>query len=73
MFPSKSSIDNGRCPPLFTGIRKLYPKDYELMKQDEQILGFTLDNKHNLDTFIGDAQSCFYYGDAPAIHSLITG
>lgn len=60
-------------PPLFAGIRELYPEDYELLKRDENILGFTLDNKKDLDAFVGDAKSCVYHGDASAIHSLITG
>lgn len=60
-------------PPLFAGIRELYPEDYELLKQDERILEFTLDNKCDLDTFVGDARSCLYHGDTAAIHSLITG
>ena len=36
-------------------------------------MGFTLDNKCDLDTFVGDAQSCICHGDRAAIHSLITG
>lgn len=60
-------------PKLFAGIRELYPEDFELLKQDEQILGFTLDNKCDLNTFIGDVKPCVYYGDSAAIHSLITG
>ena len=60
-------------PPLFAGIRELYPDDYELLKQDERILGFTLDNKSDLDTFVGPAKSCVYHGDEAAIHSLVTG
>lgn len=60
-------------PKLFAGIRELYPEDYELLKRDEQILGFTLDNKCDLDTFVGDAESCVYRGDAEALRSLITG
>lgn len=60
-------------PTLFAGIRELYPEDYELLKRDEQILGFTIDNKCDLDTFVGGAQSCVYHGDTAAIHSLITG
>lgn len=60
-------------PPLFAGIRELYPEDYELLKQDERILGFTLDNKSDLDTFVGEAKSCVYHGDEAAIHSLVTG
>lgn len=60
-------------PKLFAGIRELYPEDFELLKQDEQILGFTLDNKCDLNTFIGDTKPCIYYEDLAAIHSLITG
>ena len=60
-------------PPLFAEIRELYPEDYELLKQDERILGFTLDNKSDLDTFVGAAKSCVYHGDEAAIHSLVTG
>lgn len=60
-------------PKLFAGIRELYPEDFELLKQDEQILGFTLDNKCDLDTFVGDTKPCIYYEDSAAIHSLITG
>ncbi|RKJ46538.1 hypothetical protein D7X98_04055 [bacterium 1XD8-76] len=60
-------------PKLFAGIRELYPEEYAALRQDEIILGFTLDNKCDLDTFVGDAQSCVYRGDNRAIHSLVTG
>lgn len=60
-------------PPLFAGIKELMPEEYETLKQDEQILGFTIDNKMDLDTFVGKAKSCVYHGDEEAIHSLITG
>lgn len=60
-------------PTLFAGIKELYPAEFELLKKDEQILGFTLDNKCDLETFIGGAQSCLYKGDEAAIHSLLTG
>lgn len=60
-------------PKLFAGIRELYPEEYALLKQDEQILGFTLDNKCDLDTFVGNAPSCVYHGDDQAIRSLVTG
>lgn len=43
------------------------------MRQDEKILGFTLDNKCNLDEFVGAADSCVYHGDREAIRSLVTG
>lgn len=60
-------------PKLFAGIRELYPEEYELLKEDEKILGFTLDNKRDLETYVGDAKSCVYHGDKRAIHNLITG
>lgn len=60
-------------PKLFAGFKELYPEEFELLKQDEQILGFTLDNKCDLETFINGAESCVYRGDRNAIHSLVTG
>lgn len=60
-------------PPLFAGIREIMPEEYELLKQDEKILGFTLDNKKDLDSFVGDAESCVYHGDKEALHSLVSG
>lgn len=60
-------------PALFAGIRELYPDEYEKLKQDEIILGFTLDNKCDLDTFVNGAKSCVYWGDEAAIHSLLSG
>ena len=60
-------------PKLFAGIKELYPEEYEQLKQDEHVLGFTLDNKCDLDTFVGDAKSCVYHGDKQAIHSLVSG
>jgi 3'-phosphoadenosine 5'-phosphosulfate sulfotransferase (PAPS reductase)/FAD synthetase len=60
-------------PSLFAGIRELYPEDFKQLQQDERILGFTLDNKCDLDTFIGNAKSCVYHGDPAAVQSLLTG
>lgn len=60
-------------PSLFAGIRELYPQEFKLLQQDEKVLGFTLDNKCDLDTFIGNAVSCVYHGDQAAIHSILTG
>lgn len=60
-------------PSLFAGIREIYPEEYAKLKQDEIILGFTLDNKCDLDMYVGNAKSCVYHGDEKAIHSLITG
>ena len=44
-------------PQLFAGIRELYPKEYALLCQDEKVLGFTLDNHCDLETYIGSADS----------------
>lgn len=60
-------------PQLFAGIRELYPKEYALLRQDEKVLGFTLDNHCDLETYIGSADSCVYHGDKEAIQSLLTG
>ena len=60
-------------PQLFDGIRELYPKEYALLCQDEKVLGFTLDNHCDLETYIGSADSCVYHGDKEAIQSLLTG
>lgn len=60
-------------PKLFAGIWELYPQEYEQLRQDEKILGFTLDNQGDLDTFVEDAKSCVYHGDESALQSLITG
>lgn len=60
-------------PSHFAGIKELYPEEYELLKQDELILKFTIDNTQDLDTYVGCAKSCVYHGDKEALHSLITG
>lgn len=60
-------------PKLFAGIREIYPNEFRKLKNDEEILGFTLDNKCDLETFVGDAESCVYHGDDKALRSLVTG
>ena len=60
-------------PKLFKGYKELYPEEFELLRRDEDILGFTLDNKKNLDEFIGNAESCVYAGDQKAMNSILTG
>lgn len=60
-------------PELFAGFKELYPEEFEEMKNDEITLGFTLDNKCDLETYIAGAKSCLYTGDKEAIRSLITG
>ena len=60
-------------PSLFAGIREIYPAEYEALKQDERILGFTLDNKKCLDDFVGNAESCVYWKDRAAVRAIQTG
>lgn len=60
-------------PSLFAGIREIYPEEYEALRQDEKILGFTLDNKKCLDDFVGKAESCVYWKDKAAVRSVRTG
>lgn len=60
-------------PRLFAGYKVLYPEEWELMKADEIHLGFTLDNKCDLETFVGNAEPCVCWEDKEAIRSLITG
>lgn len=60
-------------PSLFAGIKEIYPREYEELRQDEKILGFTLDNKKCLDDFVGNAKSCIYWQDKSAVHSIRTG
>lgn len=60
-------------PRLFAGFKELFPDDFAALRHDEEILGFTLDNKKNLDDFVGDAESCVYHGDANAMYSILTG
>ena len=60
-------------PTLWAGIRELFPEDYEAFRQDEIRLGFTLDTKMDLDTFVGEAPSCVCHDDPKALHQLVTG
>jgi 3'-phosphoadenosine 5'-phosphosulfate sulfotransferase (PAPS reductase)/FAD synthetase len=60
-------------PRLFAGVKELFPNDYASLRHDEEVLGFTLDNKKNLDEFIGDTPSCVCWNDKKAIHSILTG
>jgi len=60
-------------PCHWAGIKELFPEIYEAFRQDEIRLGFTLDNKKNLDEYVGSAESCVYRGDPKALHQLVTG
>ena len=46
--------------------------EVEAVKRDEETLGFTLDNKKDLETYIGSAESCVYW-DQEAIEEIKTG
>lgn len=60
-------------PTLWAGIRELFPTEYEAFRQDEIRLGFTLDTKVDLDTFVGDAPSCVCHDNPRALHQLVSG
>lgn len=60
-------------PCHWAGIRELFPEEYEKVRQDEIRLGFTLDYKKDLDSYVGDAKSCVYRGNPIAINQLVTG
>ena len=59
-------------PEHWAGIRQLFPEDFAALCEDERRLGFTLDNKMDLEAFVGDAVSCVY-PDSEAIRQLVTG
>ena len=60
-------------PRLFAGFRELFPDDFAELQHDEEVLGFTLDNKKNLNDFVGCTESCVCWDDKAAIHSILTG
>lgn len=60
-------------PKHWSGIKELFPEDYENIRKDEKILGFTLDNTRSLDEYVGSAKSCLVYDDPKAIYQLKTG
>jgi hypothetical protein len=60
-------------PPLMKGFKEIYPVEYAALRQDEQRLGFTVDNRKNLDEFIAGAKSCLVPDDKQALHSIQTG
>lgn len=55
------------------GFSEIYPDEYKELRDDEERLGFTLDNKKNLDDFICGAKSCLCLDDKQAVHSIKTG
>ena len=60
-------------PRLFKGYSELFPEEFAELRHDEEVLGFTLDNKKNLEQFIEGAESCVVRKDKQALHSIMTG
>ena len=60
-------------PGLMKGFSEIYPDEYKELREDEKRLGFTLDNKKNLDDFICGAKSCLCLDDKQAVHAIKTG
>ena len=57
----------------WAGIRELFPEEFEAVKNDEERLGFTLDNKKDLEEYVGDAESCVCHAAVEAIRQIISG
>lgn len=57
----------------WAGIRELFPEEFETVKNDEERLGFTLDNKKGLEEYVGDAESCVCHVAVEAIRQIISG
>lgn len=60
-------------PRHWAGIRELFPEEYEAVKNDEKKLGFTLDNKKDLEEYTGEAESCLCHSAQTAIKQILTG
>ena len=60
-------------PRHWAGIKDLFPEEYEAFRKDEIRLGFTLDNKMNLDEYIAGADSCVNYSNEKALDQLLSG
>ena len=60
-------------PKHWAGIRELFPDWVKAVEEDEQILGFTLDNKMTLGEYIGDAVSCVCHDSPHALLQLTSG
>lgn len=59
-------------PKHWKGLLQLFPEEVAKVAEDEKILNFTLDNKKDLMTYIGDSESCLYW-DVDAVEQLLTG
>lgn len=59
-------------PRHWRGLLDLFPEEVNKVIEDERILGFTLDNKKDLRSYIGDAESCVNW-DMTAISQLVSG
>ena len=60
-------------PSFIAGLKGIYPHEFAELKRDEEVLGFTIENKKNLDDYICNAKSCLCRDDKQAINSILTG
>lgn len=60
-------------PSHWQGIKELFPEEVEKVIADEKTLGFTLDNKLDLSTYMDGARSCVVHSNHTALEQLLTG
>lgn len=60
-------------PTLMAGYKELYPEEFRLLCEDEERLGFTIDNKMCLEEYISGAKSCLDTSDKQALYAVLTG
>ncbi len=60
-------------PELWATFREIYPEEFEMLKEDEKRMNFTIDARCDLENFVGDAKPRNIHCDARALHSLRTG
>lgn len=72
-FPAKSPDLSRRWCSAYLKVMVADSVVSNLDRDDEERLGFTLDNKKNLDDFICGAKSCLCLDDKQAVHSIKTG
>jgi 3'-phosphoadenosine 5'-phosphosulfate sulfotransferase (PAPS reductase)/FAD synthetase len=64
-------IFNGKSH--WKGVSEIYPEMFQQMIDAERDLQFTLDNEMDLNTYVGDAQSCIDYSNRRAMEQVIKG
>lgn len=60
-------------PSHWQGIKEIFPEEVEKVINDEKALGFTIDNKVDLPTYMKNAKSCLIRSNPVALSQLITG